>query len=151
MQHPALVLMALGAGALLAAQGPILSRLAAYAGGPVQAAVVAFSIGLVALAAASLATGAGLPHAGAVLRMPPWLWAAGLIGTALLLLTLHAVPRIGVAAFTASVVCGQLLAALFYDHVGALGMEVRRAGLREVAGVALLLGGLVLIAGEDRG
>ena len=116
-----------------------------------QAAIVAFSVGLAALGAASLATGAGAPDAAGVARMPPWLWASGLIGTCLLLLTIHAVPRIGVAAFTAAVVCGQLLAALACDHFGAFGMELRRAGFREVAGAALLLAGLVMIAGEGRG
>ena len=78
--------------------------------------------------------------------MPIWLWAGGLIGTGLLLLTLYAVPRIGVAVFAAAVVCGQLLAALAYDHVGAFGIELRRVGLREMVGTMLLLAGLVMIA-----
>jgi bacterial/archaeal transporter family-2 protein len=150
MQAPALVLLALGAGALLAAQGPILTRLATYAGGPIQAAIVAFAIGLIALLAASVLTGAGLPRAAGIARMPAWAWAGGLIGTGLLMLTLHAVPRIGVAAFAAAVVCGQLVAALAYDHVGAFGMEPRSIGLRDIAGVICLLVGLAMIAGEHR-
>lgn len=151
MPQPALVLAALAAGALLAAQGPILARLALHAGGPLQAAIVAFAIGLAALLSASLLTGAGLPKAEGIARMPVWVWAGGLIGTGLLLLTLHAVPRIGVATFTVAVVCGQLLAALAYDHLGAFGMELRRIGPREIAGAVLLLAGLAMIAGDHRG
>lgn len=150
MPAPLLVVLALIAGALLAAQGPILARLATYAGGPVQAAIVAFGIGLVALLTVCLLSGGALPRPGPILRMPVWVWAGGLIGTSLLVLTLHAVPRIGVTTFAAAVVCGQLLAALAYDHTGAFGMELRRVGLRDLAGVAFLLAGLLMITGHQR-
>ena len=150
MPAPALVLLALVAGALLAAQGPILARLAMYAGGPIQAAIVAFAIGLVALLAVCLLSGGTLPRPAGVLRMPIWVWAGGLIGTSLLVLTLHAVPRIGVTTFAAAVVCGQLVAALAYDHYGAFGMELRKIGLRDFAGAAFLLAGLVMITGHQR-
>ena len=150
MQHPWLVLLACAAGALLSAQGPILTRIAFHAGGPIQAATIAFAIGLCVLLAAGMLAGTGVPTLGDVARMPVWLWAGGLIGTGLLLLTLYAVPRIGVAAFAAAVVCGQLLAALAYDHTGAFGMELRRIGPREIAGAALLLAGLAMIAGSPR-
>lgn len=150
MTVPVFVVLALVAGALLAAQGPILARLALYAGGPIQAAIVAFSIGLAALLAVCLLTGGTLPRPAGIVRMPPWVWAGGLIGTGLLVLTLHAVPRIGVTTFAAAVVCGQLIAALAYDHVGAFGLELRRIDLRDLAGVGLLLAGLLLITGHDR-
>ena len=146
MQQPGLVLLAFAAGALLSAQGPILTRMAFHAGGPIQAATVAFAVGLCVLLAAGVLAGTGMPRLENVVRMPIWLWAGGLIGTGLLLLTLYAVPRIGVAAFAAAVVCGQLLAALSYDHVGAFGIELRRVGPREMVGTMLLLAGLVMIA-----
>lgn len=144
------VALALVAGALLAAQGPILARLAVYAGGPIQAAIVAFAIGLVALVTVCLLSGGALPRPAGIMRMPIWVWAGGLIGTSLLLLTLLAVPRIGVTTFAAAVVCGQLVAALAYDHTGAFGLELRRIELRDVAGIALLLAGLLMITGHQR-
>ncbi|MBX9461711.1 MAG: DMT family transporter [Aquamicrobium sp.] len=146
MQQPGLVLLAFAAGALLSAQGPFLTRMAFHAGGPIQAATVAFAVGLCVLLAAGVLAGTGVPRLENVVRMPIWLWAGGLIGTGLLLLTLYAVPRIGVAVFAAAVVCGQLLAALAYDHVGAFGIELRRVGPREMVGTMLLLAGLVMIA-----
>lgn len=151
MPSPAFVLLGLAAGAMLAAQGPIFARLAAHAGGPLQAAMVAFATGLAALVILCVLSGAGLPKASGIARMPGWLWTGGLIGTAMVLLTIFAVPRIGVAAFVAAVVCGQLVAALAYDHVGAFGLEIRRVDLRDLAGTALLLAGLVLIVGDHRG
>ena len=144
------ILSGLAAGALLAAQGPIFTRSASYAGGPVQAATLAFATGLFALLVLCLLSGSGLPKAAGIARMPAWLWAGGLIGMIMVLLTLHAVPRIGVASFVAAVVCGQLLAALAYDHLGAFGLELRRVGLREIAGALLLLAGLAMFAGNHR-
>lgn len=111
---------------------------------------MAFAIGLVALLVVCFLTGGGLPRPAGIARMPVWVWAGGLIGTSLLLLTLHAVPRIGVTTFVAAVVCGQLVAALAYDHIGAFGMELRRVGLRDIAGVVVLLAGLVMIIGSSR-
>jgi len=151
MPAAAYIALALVAGALLAAQGPILARLALYAGGPVQAAIVAFLIGLVALLAVCLLSGGALPRPSGILRMPVWVWAGGLIGTSLLVLTLLAVPRIGVTSFVAAVVCGQLVAALAYDHFGAFGMELRPIGPRDMAGVVFLLAGLAMITGGQRG
>ena len=150
MPPAALVVLALVAGGLLAVQGPILARLAQHAGGPIQAAIVAFAIGLAALLAVCALSGGALPRPSGIARMPIWLWAGGLIGTSLLVLTLHAVPRIGVTTFAAAVVCGQLLAALAYDHFGAFGLELRRIGPREVAGAAFLLTGLLLITAQHR-
>jgi transporter family-2 protein len=83
--------------------------------------------------------------------MPVWVWAGGLIGTSLLVLTLLAVPRIGVTSFVAAVVCGQLVATLAYDHFGAFGMELRPVGPRDMAGVVFLLAGLAMITGGQRG
>lgn len=150
MPAAALVVLALLAGALLAAQGPILTKLAQYAGGPVQAAIVAFTIGLVALTAVCLLSGGALPRPAGIARMPVWVWAGGLIGTSLLVLTLYAVPRIGVTAFAAAVVCGQLVAARAYDHFGAFGLELRRVGVWDTAGVVLLFAGLLLITADHR-
>ncbi len=147
MQASVLVLISLAAGALLAAQAPIFARSADHAGGPVQAAILAFAVALSALLLIGFSTGVGLPRAG-VLRMPVWLWTGGLIGMAVVLLSIHAVPRIGTGSFVSAIVCGQLIAALFYDHIGAFGMETRRIGLSELAGVALLLAGVYLISGQ---
>jgi transporter family-2 protein len=140
-----IVFLSLASGALLSAQGPILSRLAGFVGGPLQAAIVAFAIGICALVAVVLISGAGMPRIGGLVRMPAWVWAGGLIGTSLLVLTLYAVPRVGVTVFVAAVVCGQLAAALAYDHFGAFGTAARPIGLRELVGVTFLLAGLGLI------
>lgn len=54
-------------------------------------------------------------------------------------------PRLGAAASLCLVVLGQLLAALLVDHFGWLGFPQHSISLVRVAGVALLLAGVVLI------
>lgn len=147
MPTPVLVIVTLCAGALLAAQGPIFARSASHAGGPVQAATVAFAVALAALATIAYLSGAGLPRASGLMRMPLWIWCGGLIGMLVVLLTIHAVPRIGTAVFVSAMVCGQLIAALLYDHLGAFGIARRRIEATDIVGMACLLIGLFLIAG----
>ncbi len=151
MPLPALVLISFAAGALLAAQGPIFARSAHYTGGPVQAAIFAFAVALAALTMMGLLSGTGLPRAAGLARMPLWLWLGGLIGMLVVLLTVHAVPRIGAAVFVSAVVCGQLIAALVYDHVGAFGMEPRKIRASDLVGMAGMMTGLLLIAYDRNG
>jgi transporter family-2 protein len=132
-------------GAFLAAQGPILARLGAYAGGPFQAAIVAFTVGLSVLIVVTLAQGLSMPRIEGLKAMPLWVWASGLIGTVMLMVTLYAVPRIGVAPFVACSVTGQLASAVVLDHVGAFGVDERPVSLRVLLGVSLLLAGMLLI------
>lgn len=125
----ALLAVCFTGGAFLAAQGPILNRLGFYAGGAFQAAIVAFAVGLSVLVAVTLAQGQTLPRLDGLKGMPLWVWASGLIGTVMLMITLYAVPRIGVAPFVACSVSGQLAAAVLLDHIGAFGVAERPVSL----------------------
>ncbi len=144
-----LILLCLTGGAFLALQGPLLARLGFYAGGPLQAAIVAFTVGLTALVVVTLAQGLSLPRLESLKAMPLWVWASGLIGTAMLLLTLHAVPKIGVAPFVAASVTGQLLSAVALDHFGAFGIIERPLSVKAVLGAGLLIAGMLLIVTRD--
>lgn len=149
MTSLALVALTLATGMLLAAQGPVLARLADHVGGALQAGAVAFAIGFCVLMGLSL-VGGGAPSFAAVLRMPPWVWLAGTIGAAVIVVTLYVVPRFGVAPFVAAMICGQLIGALAIDHLGAFGMAARPVGLSDLAGVALLLSGVALVVFDAR-
>ena len=151
MPTAALVLLAVGTGALLSAQGPVLTRLAEFVGGPLQAGATAFAIGFAVLIGLCLVSGSGAPAASGLLRMPLWVWLAGTIGAAVIVVTVLVVPRLGVAPFVAAVIFGQLTGALIIDHIGGFGLDVRRVGPRELIGVALLFAGAVMVAGDADG
>lgn len=55
------------------------------------------------------------------------------------------VPKIGAATFIALLVAGQMLASVAFDHFGLLGLTQRPVDLPRLIGVALLIGGVLLI------
>jgi transporter family-2 protein len=145
---PAWLVAACAAGALIALQGPVLGKVAAYAGGPLQAAMFAFLVGSAALAAILLLTGQRLPAIAGLLGMPSWAWSGGLFGATMIVVTLGAVPRVGVAAFAAAAVAGQLIAGLVVDRLGLSSLQPVQIGAKEALGTLLVVIGALLIAGR---
>lgn len=132
-------------GMMIAAQGAINGRLAGGIGGPIQAALLSFTAGWLALFVLNLALGHRLPAWSAVSQLPWWVWIGGLLGAVMVASSATAVPRIGVAAWVSAVIAGQLAAAVLYDHVGAFGQEVRSATPLRLAGVGCLVLGVYLV------
>ncbi len=140
-----LIVAAAVGGGLLAAQGPIFARMAVHAGGALQAGMIAFGLGFLALLVLYLLSGGTVPKLDDLKAAPGWVWFGGLIGAAMVLLSIVAVPRIGVGTFLTAAICGQLLAAIAYDHVGAFGMATRVIDMSKIIGAGLLLLGAYLI------
>jgi transporter family-2 protein len=141
------LLFAVLAGAGVAIQAAINSRLRFILGAPVWAAATQFIIGLVALTVVALASRQPIPSAATLARAPWWMWTGGLFGAAFIFMTVIATPRLGAALMLAGVIVGQLAAALVIDHYGLFGAEVIPVSAMRLAGVALLVGGVVLIRG----
>ncbi len=133
------------AGGLIAAQGAINGRLASHLGGPLQAALVSFSVGWIVLFTLTVALRQPAPALNAAAGAPWWAWVGGAMGAFMVAMAATAVPRIGVAAWVSAVIAGQLVAAIAYDHVGAFGQAVREASWQRFLGAALLAGGVYLI------
>lgn len=140
-----LVLGVIVGGALIAAQGPIYTRMAAGLGGPIPAAMLAFAIGAAALAGLLAISGGPLPRRAEITALPLWIWLGGLIGVYVVLLSILAIPRLGVASYMVCVILGQLSASYAYDRFGAFGMAARDFGPANLAGLALVALGAGLV------
>lgn len=136
-------LVALG-GALIAAQGPIYVRMASALGGPLPAATLAFAIGSLALAAITLTTRTPWPTLESVVAVPLWIWLGGLIGAFVVIVSIFAVPRLGVANYAVVVIAGQLGASYLYDRTGLLGNATREFSAANLIGLSLVLIGAAL-------
>lgn len=145
MQLPLLALLAmiLG-GAATALQGPTNARLAAAVGSPVNAAFVSFFVGTMALGLLALTLQAR-PDAAAVKALPAWAWLGGLYGCVFVVAAAWGVPKIGAALTIVLMVAGQLTLSLILDHFGALGLPQQPISLTRVAGVLLVIGGVLLV------
>ena len=145
MQAPILVFLTLLlAGAATALQGPTNARLVTAVGSPLNAAFVSFAVGTVALGVLAMILQAR-PDVGAMKALPWWAWMGGLYGCAFVVSAAWGVPRLGVATTITVMIAGQLLLSLALDHFGALGVDKQPLSLGRIVGVALVIGGVVLV------
>jgi bacterial/archaeal transporter family-2 protein len=139
------LLLAFATGAGIAVQFVINSRLRVLLGGPVWAAVVQFVVGLLLLLAAALVTRQPAPLTAGLARAPWWVWTGGVIGATFIFISIVLTPLLGTTLTLATLIVGQLTAALIVDHFGLFGGTVVRLSPFRVVGVALLLLGVALI------
>lgn len=132
------------AGGATALQAPTNARLATAVASPVNAAFVSFAVGTAALGilAALLQT---RPDVTAARALPWYAWLGGLYGVIFVVAATWAVPRLGVAMTITLMVAGQLMISLVLDHFGALGVPQAPISLTRLAGVALVIGGVILV------
>ena len=139
----AVVAAAIG-GALTALQAPTNALLAKAAGSPVNAALISFSVGTVALLVVALGLGVR-PQPGALRELPAYAWIGGLYGAFFVTVAAFAAPRLGVALLITIMVGGQLAMAVILDHFGAFGIPRQELSLNRVLGVLLVISGVLLV------
>jgi transporter family-2 protein len=113
-------------------------------GSPVNAAFVSFAVGTAALGilAVILQT---KPDMVAARNLPWYAWVGGLYGAVFVVAAAWGVPRLGVALTITLMVAGQLLIGLILDQVGAFGAPQHPISLGRLAGVALVIGGVLMV------
>lgn len=144
--HPTTIaiLAVLIGGALTALQGPTNARLAAAVNSPVNAALVSFAVGTAALLIVAAALHSR-PDVAAVRALPWTSWLGGLYGAVFVVAAAYAVPKLGVATTVTLMVAGQMLLSLVLDHFGFMGMPRQPVSPARVAGVLMLIGGVLLV------
>ena len=133
------------AGAGVAAQAVINARLRLILGAPLWAAATQFIVGLTLLLVVALATRQPAPVTDGLARAPWWIWLGGAFGASFIVVSIVLTPRLGTALMLASVVVGQLSAALLIDHFGLFGASVIRMSPARVLGASLLVLGVILL------
>ena len=137
-------LLVLVAGGLVALQAPTNVMLARAGGSPVLAALISFSVGTIALLLVWLASG-NRPGAAPFAALPWYAWLGGLYGAVYVGVAAFAAPRLGLASLITIGIAGQVLTAMWLDHIGALGLPREPVNLARVAGALLVITGVVLV------
>ena len=143
MEKIALILLAVFAGMCNAFQAPVNAALGKFTG-VFESSCISFTVGALSLLIVSTFIGKG-----SLLRIvdaPPNLWLGGLLGAFFVTVALFVVPKIGAAVTIASVVTGQMTAALIIDQVGWLGIPKNPVDIYRLSGVACLAVGIKLLA-----
>ncbi|MCZ8193961.1 MAG: DMT family transporter [Brevundimonas sp.] len=131
-------------GAFTALQGPTNARLAGAVASPVNAALISFAVGTLVLAALAAVLRTP-PDMAATRALPFWAWLGGAYGAVFVVAAAFAVPRLGVASTITLMIAGQLALSLVLDHFGWLGVPRQPLSLTRIAGVALVLAGVLLV------
>jgi bacterial/archaeal transporter family-2 protein len=140
-----LVMSALALGAILPLQAAINSRLSKAIGSPVYAAFVSFAVGTIALFLYLIATNQFNVQALQAKQNPWWVWTGGLLGTFFVAGIVILLPKLGVVLAFSLVIAGQMIASIIFDQFGWLGVAIREISLGKIAGIILLVAGVVMI------
>jgi bacterial/archaeal transporter family-2 protein len=124
-----MILFTLFGGITLSAQSSINGTLSRKAG-TIETTLLTFLTGTMFLAIFILFLGQG--NVLAILEAPKWQLSAAFLGTLYLLLTVMAVPRIGVIATNIAGIAGQLVIGVLIDHFGwfnslVITLDIKRA------------------------
>lgn len=138
------LLLVFVAGWMVALQAPTNTMLARAGGSPVLAALISFAVGTAALLSVWLAT-EGRPGATTFGSLPWYAWLGGVYGAIYVAVAAYAAPRIGIASLITVVIAGQIVMALWLDHIGALGLEREPLSPLRILGAVLVLAGVVLV------
>lgn len=139
------VLLAIAAGVSIVVQQVLNSNLRTALNSAAWSGFMSYFVGVVCMALLALALRDPLPAVGVAARIPWWAWSGGLFGAIFIGLAILLVPHLGAATFIALLVTGQMLASVAFDHFGWLGLAQRPIDVPRLIGVALLIGGVVLI------
>jgi len=131
-------------GAATALQAPTNAKMMGAVGSPVNAAFVSFAVGTAALGILALVFQVR-PDLAASRALPWYAWVGGLYGAIFVVAAAWGVPRLGVATTIILMVAGQLLLSVVLDHFGAMGMPKQPISLGRVAGVGLVIAGVLLV------
>ena len=141
------ILVMVLAGFFISIQGPINARLRASVESPVLSAAISFlSGGLLLLcimaSGAFGGTGAGLRG---MLSAPLWAYLGGALGVTFVLGSIVAIPQVGVVVVICAAILGQMTGSYLADTLGWFGVERVPFNPVRLAGILLMLGGVLLV------
>jgi bacterial/archaeal transporter family-2 protein len=142
-------LWAFAAGALIPLMAILNAGLARAVGGPVQATVILFAIGLVTSLLVAATTTVRIPELRTMVHIPTQ-FAGGLIVAFYVLSITFLAPRFGVGNAILFAVTAQLLSSAVIDHYALAGASLRPLTSTRILGLTIVIIGLVLTQIADR-
>ncbi len=145
--HPLIwaALLTVGAGVSVFVQQALNANLRTELNSAAWSGFVSYLLGVVFMVCLAIVLRDPIPSGSTMGRVPGWAWSGGIFGAIFIAISIITIPKVGGAAYIALLVTGQLVAALAFDHFGWLGIPQRPIDLPRLLGVALLVGGVVLI------
>lgn len=144
------LLAALIGGAFIPVQVALNTLLRRYMGEPMQVTFVSYLVGTLTAFFICFMARYPLPTSAALTQSSWWMWTGGCLGTVYVWATIVATLRIGATLTLALTFAGQMIASLFLDHYGAIGLTKHSASPTRIAGVVIVMLGVSLVAYAKR-
>lgn len=144
------ILASLAGGAILPVQVAINTLLRRSVGEPMQVTFISYLAGTLASLVICGVARYPMPTMAALGQTSWWMWIGGCLGTLYVWSTIFTTPRIGAGLALGLAIAGQMIAALFLDHFGAIGLTRYPASPMRIAGVMLVILGVSLVAYAKR-
>ncbi len=140
------IFLGLCVGASIASQTGVNATLRMALHSPIQAAFFSFLIGTLFLGVLVFLNGGRWFIESRLASLPWWAWLGGFLGACNIAVSIFLAPRLGALLLAVSVVTGQIIASLVFDHLGALGYPKIELSITRVLGSVLVFIGLLLVA-----
>ena len=140
-----LFLVALAAGLANPFQSGLNAELNKQLGEPLWATVIVYTTGLAAVILLLLVFRHALPT-GKIVNVPWWAWLGGLVSVLSTVIGLTIVHRMGSGLFTGASLTAAMITSVLLDQFGLIGFRQHTASPARIAGCALMVAGLWLIA-----
>ncbi len=139
-------LIALLAGASNPLQSGTNAQLNKQLGSPVWAGIIVYLSGLLFLLLIQLFVRQALPGADKAFSVSPWAWFGGMISIAATMAGLTLAQKLGSGLFTALSLTAATISSVLIDQFGWIGFKQHAASPARLAGCALLIAGVWLVA-----
>lgn len=139
------ILIAFLGGVATCVQVPLNALLAKGLQSAIWGAMISFFVGFLGLIGYAVWIQDIKPNFANLSTVPWWGWLGGLLGAFFVTGSIIAAPRIGATLFIGLIIFGQMIAALLVDHYGFAGFNVATINVGRIAGVLLVIVGVLLI------
>ncbi len=140
-----LIFIGLIVGIALTTQSGINTTLKTALASPVQSAFISFFIGTLLLGLVAFTQEASGFNLGKLSKLPWWAWTGGTLGAFCVAASIYLAPKLGALLLSVSVITGQLISSLFFDHFGIIGYPKVEITTMRVIGACLIVSGLYCV------
>lgn len=139
-----LIPLAIGVGIAMALQTALNAQLREYLYSPLQAALLSFLVGTIALVVLVFFQSGQKPSLESLMHIPWFLWLGGFLGVYAITSSIFTVPKLGFLTLSGLIIFGQIVMSMLLDQFGWLGIEKTAISWQRFLGATIIFLGVML-------
>ena len=138
-----LIPLAIGVGIAMALQTALNAQLREYLYSPLQAALLSFLVGTIALVVLVFFQSGQKPSLESLTHIPWFLWLGGFLGVYAITSSIFTVPKLGFLTLSGLIIFGQIVMSMLLDQLGWLGIEKTAISWQRFLGAMIIFLGVM--------